>query len=394
MQKKSKPIPKIPYGKQDLTKSDIKAVIKALDSDLITQGPLIQKFESDLKNYTKAKYAVVFSSGTTAMHAACLAAGLSDKHEGITTPITFAASANCMLYTGATLRLADIEHDTAQLSWQKIKKHITKKTKMIVAVDLAGRPVDLQEISFECQKRGIFILRDACHSFGGSFKKSKRANFKKVGSCVYADMTSFSFHPVKPITTGEGGAITTNNFDIYKKLLKFRHHGITKNKDDFVNSEFSDLGWYHEIQDLGYNYRLTDFQCALGISQLQRLDKNLFKRQKLVKTYLKKLQGHVDFIKADDDLNISGHHIFPVLFKSQNRNQIYRFLLKNQILTQLHYIPLYRQPYYKTRFAFKNSDFPNAESYFYKALTLPLFANLKPKDQNRVIETLLDFLKK
>ena len=252
----------LPYGHQWIDEEDIKAVSDVLHSDWITQGSKVAEFEKEFANYVGARYAVAVSSGTAALHAACFAAQIEKRDEAITTPITFAASANCVLYQGGTLVFADIDVDTLNIDPEEIKKKITKKTKALIPVDFTGRPVDLEKILQIAKDNNLMVIEDASHALGATYKDSK------IGSI--SDMTIFSFHPVKHITTGEGGMITTNNKEYYERLKLFRTHGITKDKDKLLNY---DGPWYYEMQELGYNYRLTDFQCALGISQLKKIDK-------------------------------------------------------------------------------------------------------------------------
>jgi dTDP-4-amino-4,6-dideoxygalactose transaminase len=262
---------RISYGRQYIDKEDIREAIKVLRSDLLTQGPKVVEFESLLAGYCGAKYAVAVSSGTAALHIACLVAGLKKRDEAITTPMTFAATANSVLYTGAKPVFADINPETANIDARKISAHITGRTKAILPVHYAGLPCDMHSISKIAKKRGIVVIEDACHALGASYKHNKR--WVKVGNCALSDMVVFSFHPVKSITTGEGGAVLTDRKELYEKLLMLRSHGITKERSKFTGSDALSCGdWYHEMQLLGFNYRITDFQCAMGISQLKKLD--------------------------------------------------------------------------------------------------------------------------
>ena len=271
----------IPYGRHYIDDEDIAEVIKVLKSDFITQGPKIKEFEDALCKYTGAKYAVAVSSGTAALHLACLASGIGRGDEVITSPITFVASANCVLYCGGIPLFVDIQNDTLNIDPEKIISKITNKTRAIIPVHFAGHPCDLEEIHSIAKKYRLFVIEDACHALGAEYRGTK------IGSCQYSDMTVFSFHPVKSITTGEGGAILTNNETLYEKLLTLRTHGITKDKEKWKAREEGD--WYYEMQYLGYNYRITDFQCALGISQLRKLDRFISRRREIARIYTERL---------------------------------------------------------------------------------------------------------
>jgi len=273
----------IPYSHQDINEEDINAVSEVLRSDFITQGPKIKEFEEALATYCGAKYAVVFSSGTAALHAAYFVCGISKEDEIITSPITFLATANAALFLGAKPIFVDVELDTGNIDPDLIERSITEKTKAIVPVDYAGHPVDLEKISNIAKSYNLLVIEDACHALGTQYRG------EEIGNCKYSDMTVFSFHPVKSITTGEGGAVLTNNEEYYEKLIMFRQHGVTKNPKKFLNKSLSFTPhtshltshvnhWYYEMQFLGYNYRLTDIQCALGISQLKKLDKFIERR--------------------------------------------------------------------------------------------------------------------
>lgn len=394
MKKKIKNTPtSIPYGKQSINKSDQKAILAVLQSPYLTQGPKVQEFEKEIAKYCGARYVVAFANGTAALHAACHAAGIKSGDEGITSPISFTASANCLLFVGATPKFADIEKKTAQIHLDKIAPIITRKTKAIIPVDLAGRPTNnLSELYSFCQKKNIKLIVDAAHSFGADYKVGKKSF--KVGCSSHSDMTCLSFHPVKTMTTGEGGAVTTNSKDLYQKLLLFRHHGITKNPKDFENNEFKNHSWYYEMHDLGYNYRITDMQCALGLSQLKRIDTFVEKRRKIAKRYQEKLCGHIDFLASDDKWTHSAHHIFPVLFPKEKKEALFEHLRKQRIFGQLHYFPIYRQPYYQKKFRYTPKDYPQTEEYFRRAISLPIFPDLKWQEQKYVIDTINSFLEK
>ena len=371
----------IPYGRQWVDASDIKEVIKVLKSDWLTQGPRIKEFEDDLCKYTGAKYAVAVSSGTAALHIACLAAGIEPGDEVITSPITFVASANCILYCGAMPVFADIQEDTVNINPEEIKKSINQKTKAIIPVHFAGHPCDLEEISLIAQKNNLLVIEDAAHALSAEYKNSR------IGSCKYSDMTVFSFHPVKHITTGEGGAVLTNRKDLYEKLLLFRNHGITKDKKKMEHHNGS---WYYEMQELGFNYRITDFQCALGISQLKRLGKFLERRREIVNIYNKELSKINEIILPVEKPYIkSSWHIYYIRLKnSQRRINLFEKLHKHNIGVQVHYIPVHLQPYYKKNFDYKVGDYPKAEEYYKSTITLPLYAEMTDNKIKYVVDIL------
>ena len=379
----------IPYGKQSINQDDKKAVLRALSAEFITQGPRAAEFEAALARYCGAKYVVVFSSATAGLHAACAVAGLKAGDEAITSPISFAASANCILYQGARVRFADVNADSAQITAETVAPVISKKTKVVIPVDFTGRPVAIAPLFALTQKKNLTLIVDAAHSLGATY--SLRGREYRVGSCAHADMTVFSFHPVKSMTTAEGGAVTTNCKIHYERLLRFRQHGITKTQKDFVNPEFAKCGWYYEMQDLGYNYRLTDIQCALGLSQLKRLETFINKRRHIVDLYRDKLSGVVDFLSGDDNAFQSAHHLLPILVEPKRREFIFNKLRAAGIGVHLHYLPIYRLPYYTKNLPENFRNYPSAESYFRRAITLPVFPDLKKRDQDFVIKMVRKF---
>ena len=380
----------IPYGRQCIDSNDIKEVVKVLKSDWITQGSKVKEFEDALCDYTGAKYAVAVSSGTAALHIACLAAGINSGDEVITSPITFVASVNCILYCGGTPIFADVKDDTINIDLEKIKKKITKRTKAIIPVHFAGHPCDLKEIHKIAKKNKLVVIEDAAHALGAEYKGSK------IGSCKYSNMAVFSFHPVKSITTGEGGAITTNDKKLYEKLLVFRNHGITKNNSRFTahDSRFMEL-WYYEMQYLGFNYRITDFQCALGISQLRKLGNFLKKRREIVNLYTLKLSKIKEIIlPVEKHCVISSWHIYCVKLRDfRKRKPVFDKLRRFNIGAQVHYIPVHLQPYYRKKLGFKEGDYPKAEDYYKRALTIPLYPTMKPTEVKYVIATLKGIFK-
>jgi len=381
----------LPYGHQWIDEQDIRAVTNVLKTDWITQGPKVTEFEKLVADYCSAKFAVAFSSGTAALHAATFAAGISKGDEVITTPITFAADGNCVLFLGGTVKFADIKKDTYNINHQKIRKQITPKTKAIIPVDYTGQPCDLDEINDIAKEHDLVVIEDAAHSIGSEYKG------KKVGGLT--DLTIFSFHPVKTITTGEGGMVLTDNKDYYERLKMFRTHGITKKAEKMHKNEGE---WYYEMQQLGYNYRLTDFQCALGISQFNKLEKFINRRRKIVNTYNEAFSGMKEIITPFEKKDVkSAYHLYMIQLDlgrlKVGRKTIFDALRAENIGVHVHYIPLHLQPYYQERFGHRRGDFPVAERYYERALTLPLFPKMTDNDVNDVIhaiEKVISYYKK
>ena len=369
----------IPYGHQWIDEEDIKAVIEVLRSDWITQGPKVTEFEEGFARYVRAKYAVAVSSGTAALHSACFAAGITKGDEVITTPITFVASANCVLYQGGTPVFADINADTLNIDPIEIKKKITKKTKAIIPVDFTGLPADLEAIQKIAKENNLIVIEDASHALGATYKGSK------IGSI--SDMTVFSFHPVKHITTGEGGMVTTNSRGYYERLKLFRTHGITRDTDANLSCP-----WYYEMRGLGYNYRITDFQCALGLSQLKKIDKFIKRRRGIAYEYhdrfrlIPEITIPIYYTGRSD----SAWHLYVIQLNlgrlKVGRMEVFEALRAENIGVNVHYIPVHLQPYYQKRFGYKFGDFPNAEDYYEGAITLPIFPEMSDKDIDGVIE--------
>ena len=376
----------IPYGRQHITKSDIEKVVKVLGSDWITQGHKVSEFENALAKYCGCKYAVAVSSGTAALHLACLAANMKKGDEVVTTPISFLASANSILYTNAKPVFADIDYETINIDPVEINRKINKKTKAILPVHFAGLPCKMNDIKEIAKTYNLLIIEDACHALGAEYKYNGK--WIKVGSCKHSDMTVFSFHPVKHITTGEGGAITTNNKMFYERLKVLRNHGIYKDKKTNRKGY-----WNYEMRDLGFNYRITDFQCALGLSQLERLNDFLVKRHNIAKVYIDNLLEieDIEVQKTNNSLKHS-YHLFVIKLNVKRagraRRKLYEQLHRLGIRVQVHYIPIHLQPYYRKSFGFKAGDSPVAEDYHKRCISLPLYPELKKKEINFVIDSI------
>lgn len=391
----------IPYGKQNITQEDIDAVITTLKSDYLTQGPKIKEFEDAFAAYIGCKYAVAVANGTAALHLNAMALDIKAGDKVITTPITFAASANCVRYCGGEVVFADIDPETYLLNINKVEallKASPKGTyKGIIPVDFAGRAVNLEAFRKLADEYGCWIIQDSCHSPGGYFIDSKGIK-QHCGNGNFADLAIFSFHPVKHIASGEGGMMTTNDEKLYKKLLQLRTHGITKEQDSFVNDiNFAAgqpidgnvyPGWYMEMQTLGYNYRLTDFQAALGISQLQRADEGLKRRKEIAANY-EKAFANKPYILGQSKL-IDGHAYHLYIIETNNRIGLYNYLKEQKIFAQVHYIPTHLMPYYK-QFGWKEGDLPNAENYYKHCLSLPMFPTLTDEEQSFVINSIEKF---
>lgn len=370
------------YGKQYVDEEDIKEVIEVLKSDFLTTGPKVKEFEENFSDYVGAKYAVAVSSGTAALHLSCLVAGLKKNEKLITSPMTFVASANCALYCGAKPVFVDI-NEQGLIDENKIEENVDDKTKIIIPVHYSGSPCNMKKIKEIADKHNLIIIEDACHALGAEYEKSK------IGSCKYSDMTVFSFHPVKHITTGEGGMITTNSKRLYEHLLLLRSHGITKDSNKLINK--NEGPWYQEMQELGFNYRITDFQCALGISQLKKIDMFIEKRKEIVRIYdnfIKKNLKYFEFFEMPVDRR-SSHHLYVLKLKERDKRKYFLEGLKAEdIVLQVHYVPIHLQPYYKLMFGYSEGDFPNAENFYKKIISLPIYYNLTKDEISKVIDTL------
>ena len=383
---------KIFYGRQCVGEDDVKAVSEVLTSDFITCGPMVQKLEEELASYTGAKYAVAVSNGTAALHCACIAAGIKEGDEVITTPLTFAASANCARYVGATPVFADVNPKTYNIDPADIRRKITPKTKAVVAVDFTGQCVEFEEIRKICDEYNLVFIEDAAHAIGTAY------NGKKVGSL--ADITTFSFHPVKTITCGEGGAVTTNTEEFYKKIVLAHTHGITHDEDLMEEAPHEGI-WYYEQISLGYNYRLTDFQAAMLSSQLKKLEAFKMRRQEIVKKYNDAFKD-VDGIIVQEEIEQSDtcRHLYIIRLDLDKltctRREFFDAMSAENVQCQIHYVPVYWFPYYKN-LGYGKGLCPNAEEIYKSILSIPLYPSLTDSDVDDVIHAvkkLVDYYKK
>jgi len=366
----------IPYARQSIDPKDIKGVVDVLGADYITQGPKIREFEKRIADYCGVRYAVALNSGTSALHAACFVSGVTKGDEVITSPISFAASSNCVLYCGGRPRFADILENTVTIDPSEIQKNITYKTKAIIPVDFAGHPAELKEIRNIARKNKLIVIEDAAHALGAEYRG------KKVGSCNYSDMAILSFHAVKHITTGEGGMVLTNKRDFYEKLLMFRTHGITRDKRRMINKNQGQ--WFYEMQFLGFNYRITDLQCALGLRQLDKLGHFLERRRRIADFYKKEFK-ETDAINCLEEKKdaLSSWHIFPIRVK-RYRDKVFQRLRSKGIGVNLHYIPIHLHPYY-AKLGYKKGICPKAVEYYKETITLPLYPDMSDAQMKRVV---------
>ena len=372
----------ISYGRQTIDEDDIKAVVEVFRSDFLTQGPKVSEFERSLGDYCGSKYAVAFSSGTSALHGAYFAAGLGCEDEIITSPMTFLATANAALFLGAKPIFVDVKSDSGNIDVELIEEAITKKTKVIVPIHYGGHPVQLERISQIARDNNLIMIEDACHALGAEYKGMK------IGSCEFSDMVTFSFHPVKSITTGEGGAVLTNSEELYKKLAMFRQHGVTKDRTAFKNDDMDWGQWYYEMHYLGYNYRLTDIHAALGISQLRKLDRFIRRRREIVETYNKAFKNNSFFdLPVEKSYAKSAWHLYPIRLKDEYRaekTKVFTKLRKRGLGVQVHYIPVYLQPYYQ-QLGYKKGLCPNAEDFYEREISIPLYPDMSSEDVDYVI---------
>lgn len=395
----------IPYGKQFISDDDVNAVITALKSDFLTQGPTILKFEQKFASYVNAKYAVAVSNGTAALHLCAMALDVKPGDKVITTPITFVASANCIKFCGGDVTFADIDPETFLIDIECVKKILENSPKGtykgIVPVDFAGRSVNMEAFRSMADEYGLWIIEDACHAPGGYFVDSKMG-IQNCGNGNFAELSIFSFHPVKHIATGEGGMITTNNKNLYEKLLQLRTHGITREVTSFQNSQELAVGensnnvseyplWYMEMQVLGYNYRITDIQAALGISQLKRAENGIMRRRAIAKRYHEAFQSLSSIYNQSGVVEGHAYHLYVIL--CDKRLELYNYLRQKQIFAQVHYFPSHLMPYYQS-LGNKKGDFPNAEAYYSNCLSLPMYATLTDEEQEYVISEIFNFFGK
>lgn len=384
----------LPYSKQFLDKSDIKSVVKTLKSNFITQGPEISNFEKNFSKFTDAKYSVACATGTAALHISCQAIDINKNSTVVTTPITFAASANCSQFLGAKILFADIDPKNFCMSPDSLEKILKKnKVDLVIIVHMSGHPADLLKFKSLKKKYGFKLIEDSCHALGGSYLNHK------IGSCEFSDISTFSFHPVKPITTGEGGMITTNDKKVFEKLLLFRTHGIHKVKSNFINKSlaFDKKGeaniWYYEMSNLGHNYRITDIQAALGNSQLKKLKLFTNRRRKIAYTYNKLLKENKFITTPLENKKVKhAYHLYTILvdFKKlkKERNLVMKELLMKGVGSQVLYIPLHFQPYYKKKKIKKIVSLKNSEKYYSQCLSIPIFYGLKDSQIKYISKTI------
>lgn len=379
----------IPYGKHLVDEDDIDAVVDVLRNQFLTQGKVVPQFEQALCEYTKAKYCVAVNSATSGLHVACLAAGVGQGDLVWTVPNSFVASANCALYCGANIDFVDIDSATRNIDIDAFAKKLQKAAnqnrlpKALIVVHFSGLSSDMQRIRSLAQTYSIVLIEDAAHGLGGSYQQSK------IGSCAYSDMTVLSFHPVKSITSAEGGAVLTNQDQMHEKLKLFAKHGVTKNPAQYQGESHGP--WYYQQIELGYNYRLSDMQAALGLSQLKKLDSFIQKRSEIAKKYGEKLAGLSLKLPTVDPQSESAWHLYMVELTQHDRQDIYRQLHAKGVGVNVHYIPIHLQPFYQ-QLGFKIGDFPVSEHFYQHALTLPLFPSLTDVEQTKVIDTLHEVL--
>ena len=374
---------RIPYGRHNITQEDLDAVNETLLSDFITQGARVGEFEVEFARFIGCKHAIAVNNGTAALDISVKAMGIKANDKVITTPITFAASANAVRFSGGEIIFSDIDRETYLLDLNKLehtlKKNSRNPVRAVIPVDFAGNPVNLEELTLLAGKYDFRILEDACHAPGGGFMDSS-GMIQNCGNGIFAELAIFSFHPVKHITTGEGGMVTTNDDDLFEKLLLYRSHGITRDEKYLTENHG---GWYYEMLELSHNFRLTDFQAALGNSQLKRLDKNLERRREIAAEYDKAFSD-IEDIKTQRKNPADNHAFHLYVIEVPDRKDFYDYLIKNGIFAQVHYIPLHLMPYYR-QFGWKHGDFPVAEDYYKHCISLPIYPTLGEKDLSFVI---------
>lgn len=379
----------IPYGRQSVSDTDIQAVVDVLKSDWLTQGPTVERFERSVADYCGSTHAVAVNSATSALHIACLAAGLGPGDILWTSPNTFVASANCALYCGASVDFVDIDPSSYNMSVERLAKKLElaaqqgRLPKVVVPVHFAGQSCDMAGISRLAARYGFRVIEDASHGIGGRYRE------QTIGDCRFSDMTVFSFHPVKIITTGEGGMIMTNSAQLRERLLRLRSHGITN--DPALMSTEPHGPWYYQQIELGFNYRMTDIQAALGISQLTMLDEFVARRQYLAKRYDRALADLPVTLPRQHPDSFSTFHLYVLRLPTERRRVVLETMRAKGIAAHVHYIPVHTQPYYRAR-GFKDGDFPNAEDYYRQAMTIPLFPAMTDPQQDEVVKTLREVL--
>ncbi|WP_415860641.1 UDP-4-amino-4,6-dideoxy-N-acetyl-beta-L-altrosamine transaminase [Vibrio metschnikovii] len=384
----------IPYGKQEITQQDIDGVVEVLKSDFLTQGPKVPEFEQALIDHTGAGYALAVNSATSALHIACLALGLGENDWLWTSPITFVASANCGLYCGAQVDFVDIDPDTYNMCPKRLEEKLIqakadgKLPKVVVPVHLCGQPCDMQAIGRLAKEYGFKVIEDASHAIGGKY------HGQPIGHCEYSDVTVFSFHPVKIVTTAEGGAVVTNSQALADKMALLRSHGITRDPQQMVGESHG--GWYYQQIDLGFNYRMTELQAALGVTQMGRLQQFITARHRLAEGYYQGLKDLPITLPYQLENTYSGLHLFVIRLQLDKivltHKQVFDALRENGIGVNLHYIPVHTQPYYE-KMGFEKGDFPNAERYYQEAISLPMFHTMTNDQQDEVIRVLSNILK-
>tara|TARA_B110000003_G_scaffold261327_1_gene282926 strand:+ start:146 stop:1306 length:1161 start_codon:yes stop_codon:yes gene_type:complete len=383
----------IPYGRQDITDDDIRSVVDVLKSDFLTQGQVVPAFEKKISEYTGAKYSLAINSATSGLHLSCMALGVGPGDIVWTSPVTFVASSNCALYCGAKIDFIDINPSTFNLCIDNLKhklEHAKRENvlpKVIIPVHLTGQSCDMKKVHELSKEYGFYVIEDASHAIGGDYRE------KKVGSCKYSDICIFSFHPVKIITTGEGGMALTNNYDLFCKIERLRSHGITRDENCMINSSHGP--WYYEQIDLGLNYRMTDIQAALGISQMNRIDQYVQKRNELSQRYDELLKDMPLLTPQQPDYVYSSRHLYVIRLKlddiNKSHREVFEALRKNNIGVQIHYIPVPMQPYY-SRMGFSMDKYPNSLSYYQEAISIPMFPIMTEEQQDFVISALQKIL--
>jgi UDP-4-amino-4,6-dideoxy-N-acetyl-beta-L-altrosamine transaminase len=380
---------KVPYGRQKISEKDISGVIETLKSDFMTQGPKVPEFEKVFAEFVGAKYAIACSNGTTALHLATTALDVKESDTVLSCPNTFVATTNAVLYCGGKIDFIDVEKDNFTMDLDLLEAKLKAnpgKYKGVMPIHFAGYPVDLERLGEIAKEHKLWIIEDACHAPGAKFQKTN-GEWSKIGSCEFSEFSCFSFHPVKHIACGEGGMVTTNSKELYEKLLLLRTHGVTKNPDLI---EKNDGPWYYEMPVLGYNYRLTDMQASLGVTQMEVINENLENRQKVALKYRNELADLPIELPYLEDSKYHAYHLF--IIRTEKRKELYAFLADKNIFCQIHYIPVHLQPYYK-KMGFKTGDYPISEDYYSKCLSIPMYHSLSEEEQNYVISSIKAFFK-